>query len=304
MTPEIVHVLSAVYTQKTEEWKSFLNGGGDDEGGALDALEQSLLAMKILRRLLLVGYDFPNRDKEVGELWLLLQAHWDDIRQITMADKSPFARPVVDILSKNLMQLSKLHLEMAEMHPAAFVHLPRSLDIVKTYWQIVRDFGNTYRDNAIHLPQNLLDTELNPEEKSITEKLSIKGLLLSRACLKMIFHPVQTFKYRHAQEKEEQSRAVSVLREELYTESAVIGWMKEILDHFFVFRKSDLHESEEDPEEWESKEEKESEGLEFSVRACAERMFLDLVINFKNTLLEPLLDAFHRIIGANTSLLQ
>ena len=161
MTPELVHILATIYTQKTDEWKIFLERGGDDEGGALEALEQSLLALKILRRLLIVGYEFPNRDKEVGDLWLLLQVHWDDIRQITMAEKSTIARPVVKILSKILMQLSKLHLEMAEIHPAAFVHLPRSLALVRTYWQIVRDFGNLYRD----LTQYLEDMELNPVEK-------------------------------------------------------------------------------------------------------------------------------------------
>ena len=305
MAPEIVHVLATIYVQKNQEWKTFLDRGNDDESGALDALEQSLLAIKILRRLLLVGYDFPNRNEEVAELWLLLQVHWDEIRHIVLNKKSPFALPVLEYLSKTLMHLSKLHLEMAEMHPAAFVHLPKSLNIVRAYWQIVREFGESYRNNALGMSsQHLTDTELNPEEKPLAEKLSIKGLLLSRACLRMMFHPVQTFKYRHAREKEEQSRAISILREDLYIEIAVVDWMKEILARFFMFRQSDLHEWEEDPEEWEIKEEKEAEGLEFSVRASAERLFLDLIINFKNVLLEPLLDSFHRITGAHSTLFE
>ena len=276
----------------------FLEKGGDDEGGALDDLEQSLLAAKILRRLLIAGYEFPNRNKEVEELWSILQVHWREYLQIITNQDSSFASAILIIVCKHLIQLSKLHLDMAEVHPAAFVHLPNSLDIVRAYWQIVKNFGESYVEAAIKLKsQYLNDSELDPEEKPIKERLTIKGLLLSRACLRMIFHPVQTFKYRHAREKEEQSRAIALLREDLYTDSVVIGWMKEVLTHFFVFRQTDLHEWEEDPEEWETREEKEGEGLDFSVRACAERLFLDLVINYKSILVEPLLETFHKVTG-------
>lgn len=298
MTPELVHVLASIYIEKNQRWKTFLEKGGDDEGGALDDLEESLLTAKILRRLLIVGYEFPNRNKEVEELWSLLQVHWGENLQIITNKQSPFASSILVIISKHLIQLSKLHLEMAEVHPAAFVHLPNSLDIVRAYWHIVRTFGESYVEAATKLKlQYFNDSELDPEEKPVMERLTIKGLLLSRACLRMIFYPVQTFKYRHAREKEEQSRAIALLREELYTDGVVVDWMKELLTHFFVFRQTDLHEWEEDPEEWETREEKEGEGLEFSVRASAERLFLDLVINFKTVLVEPLLQTFHNITG-------
>ena len=298
MAPEIVHVLANIYLEKSQRWKAFIQNGGDDEGGAVDAIEQSLLAIKALRRALIVGYEFPNRNKEVEELWLLLQAQWNDMLVIAMTDSSPVSTAISDIVAKHLMQFAKLHLEMIDAHPAAFVHLPKSLDIVRAYWQIIRQFGNTYKQNAT-LPDasNIKESETTPEEKSVAEKLSIKGMLVTRACLRMIFHPVQTFKYRHAKEKEEKAQAIALLKQELYTPAAAAEWMREIIAHFFVFRQSDLHEWEEEPEEWEMKDEKEAEGFEFSMRASAEKLFLDLIINYRDILVEPLLSAFYVLIG-------
>ena len=72
--------------------------------------------------------------------------------------------------------------------------------------------------------------------------------------------------------------------------------METVITRFFVFRASDLRDWEEEPEEWEKREESgESDDWEFSIRSCAEKLFLDLAINYKAILVEPLLRVFYTV---------
>jgi hypothetical protein len=73
----------------------------------------------------------------------------------------------------------------------------------------------------------------------------------------------------------------------------VINVMELLVTKFFKLRKGDFEEWEEEPEEWEKRGEEISEAWEFSVRTCSEKLFLDLVINFKDLLIPRLLNVFY-----------
>lgn len=76
-----------------------------------------------------------------------------------------------------------------------------------------------------------------------------------------------------------------------------------LLQNFFVFRQADLEEWEEDEDEWELREEGGGDAWEFEVRPCAEKLFMDLVLNFKHLLVEPLLQFFQSVTGPSQSTL-
>lgn len=61
-----------------------------------------------------------------------------------------------------------------------------------------------------------------------------------------------------------------------------------IVTKFFVFRQVDLEAWEEEGDEWEIREDAEGDTWEFEIRPCAEKLFMDLVINFHSILHEPL----------------
>ena len=296
-TPEIFSVLSGIYVKTVYQWRTFLEKGGEDEGGALDAIEQSLMIIKILRRLLIAGYEFPNRNSEVQTFWTIVKDQFADFFGITMRESS-ISLDVQQWIEKHLLQLSKLHLEMARVHPAAFVLLPDSMGLVRAYQNIIAQLS---LENTLHTQgvtaKIRSDGDVEGSEKSLLEKLSLKGLLLVRACVKMVFSPAQTFKYRHKEEKEEQKEAAVLIRAELLTEDQVRGMAELIITRLFVFRESDIREWNEEPEEWERREESDGDGWEFSIRPCAEKLFLDLVINFKDILIGPILQVFHGISG-------
>lgn len=294
-TPEIIRVLGRIYVDKVQAWQTGLQAEDAANPMALvSAMEQSLLAIKVLRRLFVFGYEFPNRDDDVHEFWQLTFGQVRDFIGAVSQQSSALLPYMTRLVEKHLLQLAKLHLEMARTHPAAFVLLPNSLELVGAYWGLVKQFGQEFGACAVTDTASATvgtDGDQSDDAPAI-EKLSLRGIQLIRACVKMVFNPTQTFKYRHEQEKEEQAQAKSTIKDGLLTQAFVQELMEITVTKFFVFRQSDLREWEEEPEEWEAKEEGESEGFEFAVRPAAEKLFLELAIHFKELIVQPLLQVF------------
>ncbi|KAI9747746.1 MAG: hypothetical protein M1815_003928 [Lichina confinis] len=289
VTPEIVSVLCAIYIRRFQQWRNFLQGSGEDEGGAVDAIEQTLMILKILRRLLVAGYEFPQRSTEVREFWAVSKTHFGDFLPLVMNETS-LAPEIRQHIEKHVLQLSKLHLEMARVHPGAFVLLPDSLEIVRGYWAVVVQYVE--RDGSskrLHAGKIISEGDADEHEKPMLEKLGLKSLLLLRACVRLAFNPAPSFRLRKPEEKEELKKATSMVKTELLTESFVRQMMEIIVTRLLIFGENDLREWSEEPEEWERREESEGDGWEFSIRPCAEKLFLDLMIHFKALLVEPML---------------
>lgn len=287
-TPEVVHVLGTLYASTVDTWRS--TQSEDPEF----LMQQSLLAMKVLRRLLIAGYDHGNRDSEVPSLWQLTQQHLASFIQMQQA-----GNPHLALIEKHMVQLAKLHHEMARDHPAAFALLPNSIDLVHAYWELVKSFGETFGSKeavitAVASARIGTDGDAD-DNKPSTENLALKGLLIIRACVKMVHNPAQSFKYRTPEDKEEKAQASEIIQQGLLSNEFVQEVMEALVTRFFVFRASDLREWEEEPEEWEKHEEGDGEDWEFSVRSCSEKLFLDLAINYKDILVQPLLRVFYSV---------
>lgn len=292
-TPEIVQVLGQIYLEKVQSWQEALSSGNGDQDTLQQTMQSSLLAIKTLRRLLVAGYEFPNRESDVHQFWQLASAQVGTFMNIISAQGAGLPEELRVPLEKHLLQLSKLHLEMAKAHPAALVLLPNSLDLVGSYWALIKQFGETYGTTLSPGPSGGDDGE----QKPFQEKVALSGLKLVRACIKMVFNPAHSFKYKHPQDKTEKAEAIAAVKEQLLTNSFVTEVMEVVVTKFFVFRQGELQEWEDDPEEWEQSLEGESEGWEYSVRPCAEKLFLDLALNFRDLLTQPLLNVFYTVAG-------
>jgi len=300
VAPEIVFLLSEIYTQKVIMWVGFLNGNGEDEGGAIDAMENSLFAIKILRRLLIVGYEYPNHSIDVQRLWEHSQHQFGQFLEMISHEPPILLSPAKDLVEKHLVQFSKLHVQMSTTHPAAFALLPSSLDLVRAYWGLVAKFGESYGSETQDFSAKALrKDESIKDERPVMEKLCLKGLNLLRACMKMVFSPSQSFKYRSPEVKVEQQEAVALIKTHLLTDELVSQMASIIVTKFFVFRQVDLEAWEEDEDEWEIREEGGGDTWEFEVRPCSEKLFMDLVLNFKQLLVEPLLSFFQSVAGTS-----
>ncbi|PKY04285.1 ARM repeat-containing protein [Aspergillus campestris IBT 28561] len=282
VSPEIFHILGSIYVDKVNNWVSMLEQGNADEGTVLQLLEQSLVSLKVVRRLIISGFEHPNRDSEVRNFWLLTHNHFS--RFLSFINGSvPMSEQTHRAVEKHLLQLSKLHVDMAKDRAASFALLPESITLVQSYWTLVVQLAENYSQLG----------ESESEGKSLMEKTGLRALLLIRACSKMAFNPAQTFKYQTPEDKEEKRQSIELIKGQLFTHDFVVNVMELLVTQFFRFRKSDFQEWEEDPEEWERREEDIAEAWEFSIRSCSEKLFLDLVIHFKDLLIPRLLNVFY-----------
>lgn len=293
VAPEIFNVLGNIYVNKVQSWQSFFRDGGDDEGGAIESIENSLLAIKVIRRLIIAGYDFPAREKDVQEFWTLTRTHFGQFLPYVTSEDSPLAENTQQKIGRHLMQLSKLHLNMATTHPAGFVLLPNSIDLTRDYWSLISKLGETWGSKSVETAEIGTDGDAD-DDAPIIERLALKGLLIIRACVKMVFYPTQTFRYKQQQEKDEKNQATEMLKSNLLTDDLVREMISSLVTRFFVFRPSDLRMWEEEPDEWEKMDEG-AEDWEFAIRPCAEKLFLDLAKNFKDLIVQPLLQVFYTV---------
>ena len=300
VTPEIVFLLNEIYEAKLSQWLQFLKGNGDDEGGAIDAMENSLLAFKIIRRLLIVGYEYPNHDKPVQDMWSRYQDHFGAFLDMVSQEPPVLGSPAKELIEHHATQYAKLHAQMVQLHPAAFALLPNSIPLVRAYWGLVSKYGESYGSKTQDFSAKALrNDDGSKNDRPAMEKLCLKGLIILRACMKMVFIPAQSFKYRTAEVKAEQQAAVATIKTDLLTDDLVSQIANVIVTKFFVFRQVDLESWEEDEDEWEIREEGGSDTWEFEVRPCAEKLFMDLVINFKHLLVQPLLGFFASVAGTD-----
>ena len=289
-TPEIISLIDSTFRHFVESW---LNRPNSVE------MQQSLLAIKILRRLLISGYEHPNRNQEAASLWSF--SYQTSIRIIPLihSDAPNLPNDLSVLLGRHALQFAKLHHGMARDHPAAFALLPDALGLIQSYWGWIVDFGKNSFGSEKIAPSAISSAKIGNDgdanDQSIGEKIILKGLLIIRACVKMVHNPAQTFKYHTPEDKDEKNKATERVRNHVLRDSFVREVMQVLMERFFVFRASDLREWQEEPEEWEKREEGEGEDWEFSVRSCSEKLFLDLAINYKEIIVEPLLRSFSMV---------
>ncbi|CAG8878417.1 unnamed protein product [Penicillium nalgiovense] len=263
-SPEIFQLLGSIYVDKIDHWGRYWT-------------------RVVLRRLIIAGFEHPSRSQEVQGFWELTHSHFSKFHSLVDGSAN-LPEPIHRAIEKHLLQMSKLHVEMAKTHPASFALLPDSISLVKSYWSLVVKLGEKY---------DSLGAGGEDERKSLTEKIGLRALLLIRACAKMAFNPAQTFKYQTPEDKEERKQSVQLVKTQLFAEEFVVNVMELLVTQFFRFRKIDFQDWEEEPEDWEKREEENTDAWEFSIRSCSEKLFLDLVIHFKDLLIPRLLTVFY-----------
>ena len=242
--PSVVSVVVNIYVERVKTWMTFLTTGGDDEGGALESIETSLLALQVLRRLIISGYDFPNRQTEIRNIWNVFVSHFGQMLALVRGSSSSLGANPRKLIENHLIQISKLHVNMVQSHPAGYALLPDSTGLAKAYWGLARQFGETLGSQT-PTPSRMIGSDGDADKDegpSMMEKLTLKGLLLIRACLRMVFNPVQTFKYQKDEDKEERITSKELMKSDLLSGDFAHEVMETLVTRFFVFTAQDLKE--------------------------------------------------------------
>lgn len=291
----VLQTVGSVYMGVFQSCHSSLEREGDTEGHAVLDMENCLICLRILRRLMVSAFETPSREGHVRELWATLSGNFEVLIALLHQKKYTLDANTLQIVQKMTLQMAKLHLAMVETHPSCFAQLPNTIMVARLHWNIIYNFGATFGATSIGMSSEEDQSYENDEEDlSFDEKMSLKGLLLLRACVKMVYNPALTIKYQTTEDKSEKITSKQAIKESLLSDDLVLQMMEIIVTKFFVFRPVDLRRWTDEPSEWERLEEGEGESWKYSVRVCAEKLFLDLVLNHKSLLVQPLLDVFHR----------
>ncbi|TQS36228.1 hypothetical protein Golomagni_03329 [Golovinomyces magnicellulatus] len=294
ITEELIFLLSEIYVENVTLWTS---NSMEQTTNIAEAMECSLLTIKTLRRLVIIGYEYPNHSVDAQRLWEYSKIQFGLQLKIISSQSSHLASSLKIMIKDNLLQLSKLHVTMAQQHPAAFALLPNSVELVRAYWGLVNDYGVTYCSERPEFCARSSQSVETVDDKLLMEKLCLKGLIILRACVKMVFNPTKSFMYKTNDIKAEQKRAVELIRTELLNNTLVQQIANLIVTKLFILRQIDLEAWEEDPEEWQIREEcADASGYwDIEIRSCSEKLFTDLAINYKHILLNPLISYFNSV---------
>lgn len=295
VAPELLNVVGTIYFERIQHAMIGLTSGDVEETFVQQGLEQALLAVKVARRLAVTGYEFPNRAAEIQQLNDLATNYLKELFRIT------YEAPVVmqdltrDLLQKNMLQVAKFHVEMAQMHPVAFVLL-NGPTLIQLYWGLVSNFGESFGSKTAEVSTIRRDGDASADDgASVFEKVCINGLLVIRACLKLVFSPVQTLRFSKDEKREDEKKEAVATLKEVFTDDFISTIMDQLVRRYFVLREQELAEWQDEEEEWARREEGEGEDIDTSIRVCAEKLFLDISINYKGLIVQPLVAAFQAI---------
>jgi len=281
VTPELFAVLRSAYHLTSQEWQRTLSS--DLNFQTIEQMRGSELILKVIRRSVVAGYDFPHRDNDVQDFWKVSGAHMQVYMQFL--HHKTFATDYKTLAGRHLIQIAKFHFNMAAVHPVSFPLLSDTLALVHMYWE----FAKAMRNN-----QRLLHDEIS-EVEFVYEAFNLRALLLLRLCFKMVHSATHPVKYKSSPYKDDPARAKELVKTSLLTNVFVNELCEVLINRFFIFVPSDIEEWTAEPEEWEMKEEVDERDYELFVRPCAERLFLDIVLNYKELVIQPVIDLFSQV---------
>ena len=187
ITPEIFRVLGGVYVKCVDTW-------APANAPPMELPAISLLCLKILRRLMVSGYEFPNRSETVGQFWQILQQHLASFLGLTNGSGE-----YVNIVRKHVIHLGKIFLDVSRSHQCSFVLLPGTLELVKFYWGLVVSHGESLASSKPiggqgHKRQVEGNGDSDDGTEEFREKVALHGMLLFRACVKVVYSPNATYR--------------------------------------------------------------------------------------------------------------
>lgn len=312
IAPNLLQVVGTIYFNGMQSALTGLRSGDAEDHYFKLLLEQTLLAIKVVRRLAVGGYESPNRSPEVRQLSDNLSSNLEELLHLNYGGAAIPSDTIRQLLDRHLIQIAKFHLEMARVHPIAFV-LMNGTQRIQQYWQLVSNFGESYGSRSIDFAKLDPNGDANTEGKSPLEKgtfltagkqscpsqpnmqsACIKALLIIRACLKTLSNPQQSLRFSRDEKREEEKEEAVVHLKGLFTDDFLRNIMDVLVRCYFVLREKELAEWEDESEEWERRE-GEGEDFETSIRICAEKLFLDVAISHKKLVIQPLVAAFQSI---------
>lgn len=268
--PLITGVLVRLYHHFFREWTATMD---------LLAMEVGYLTLKCLRRLVVDGYEQPEKDRDCAEFVDTTLNHFQ-----LLVDQHDLY--LLDLLERYVKGYVKLYHTLAESNPCAFALMPCSRQILTTMLQVllgkaVQMYNAGDGSDAASAVFGSVYSAIGETDAEFWEALAVKALLVLRCAIQFVYKKgAVTLRLRG--DKAEMEQAVKKLSLEVFTADAVRQLVDLLVRWYLRLRPGDLEEWALEPEAWVT--EALSLASEYQVRPCAENFFEHLVQSFNDTL--------------------
>ncbi|KAI9015058.1 armadillo-type protein [Gaertneriomyces semiglobifer] len=273
VSPELLQYTGTIFTEQSDRFlahaEALVNGQVVDLLPAEFNVQIAVISLKILRRVIVYGFATLHASPDALNVYgLLLNYLSKFVQLLNLVSKATYPK-IYKCLTSAVMQIGKIYLDFQGRDVYGFVSAPGSTDALKYYWSHL-EAGGTVGD------------------KPTTEKFLVQGMILLRRVVKNkdLAEPPRSAATLDATSVS----AVDVpsirrlLQTELLTEAFVRKSCEVLVVRYLKWSDEELSNWENEPEEFVA--EVDSDAWTFSVRPCAEKLFMDLM-QTNRTLLQP-----------------
>ncbi|CAG8476007.1 4188_t:CDS:10 [Ambispora gerdemannii] len=237
IAPDLLRDVGSVFFEHANRFYTLLSSSNDVSQITVE-LETSILALKCLRRLITHGFqDISEIDQAKAKNIFMIYS----IRGNSMQDTES---PIFAFIESHITLIGKLYIDLQMMHPIPFALTPRTMEILKYYWQVLVAHGPSYDQGVI---------------KKSSYNQNSRGL-----------------------DKSKITAAIKTVDDELLTPEFITSCAEILISRFLILMKEDLSMWEEDPEGWVNSSE--ADHWEYQLRPCAEKVFMELLMQNREIL--------------------
>ncbi|KTW26114.1 hypothetical protein T552_03008 [Pneumocystis carinii B80] len=286
ITPKLFELVSEIFKNYTDQW-IYTVQSNFSESEIFPFLQISHICLKILRRLIIYGFEYPYKNENAQFFFQLsykyLKIYFDLCKHL---------KEKISFLYSHIILFGKMFLNFSSTQSTSIFLMPNSIEIVLTYLNIIEENANIF-------------TEQDTEYVNFIYKIVIQGLLLIKSSVKFLHNSDILLEFKLGEYKQEIEKTYKILKENLFNSEILQRIFEILITKFIVLKPNDLFAWEEDPEQWLLTEEKQS--WEYELRPCAESLFIDIFSIYNNVLsnfLISLLQAVEITFDENTFFLK
>ncbi|KAJ3380752.1 Importin-11 [Lobulomyces angularis] len=261
LAPDILSYLTQNFYSNLNLFLSTVEGNTspDEKINSINFLKSSTIILRTLRRLSLHGFkDFEANEDNVRLFGSLLEYLKKFLQLRLIYSNSGSLLTSIDLF---ILKIGKFYLEIVKEKPVNFLSTPNSILVIKYYW-------------------SLLDAYLQDETKEFAmyERFLVQGMIIIKCLIKNSDFTL----VRKDEDTEKRNQIKQYLTVEFFTPDFVDKMLKTLVTKYLVIAKEDLEHWQDDPESF--VQEEEADHWEYNIRACTEKLIMDLFTKNKEIL--------------------
>eukprot|EP00842_Homolaphlyctis_polyrhiza_P000152 jgi/Hompol1/1137/HPOL_001066-RA len=279
VAPDILAFVSSIFYDRADTFVRMAGqvDANDPQYGLDDILNLARIALKCLRRLIVHGFSNFDQVPAIVSLLHNLVGYLQSFMQIRQRLVKSTSGVYATLESISIL-VGKVYLNLAESHFASFVMIPggTGVSVVQFYWM-------------------MLDTKPNITSDAAMEKIVVQALKLIKLFVK---NPAFNVLSSKTAEVQRMDQVIGILDTQLFKPDTVVAFSKLLVSHYIKMTQEDLESWNEDPESF--LQEEEADHWEYNPRACAEKVFMDLVSKNRALLCPIIIEMLQNASGPTT----